>query len=72
MSIPKLTSQFWVLSKELLRGNTLEDFGNVSRSKYRMGSYKDMNVIRHDFLIDQCNTLLLCYQFMQPMKVFGD
>ncbi|KUK43907.1 MAG: hypothetical protein XD72_1721 [Methanothrix harundinacea] len=72
MSIPKLISQFWVLFKELLRGNTLEDLNNIGRSKYGVSRHEEVNMIRHDILIDQCNTLLLCYQFVQPMKVFGD
>ena len=36
-----------------------------------MSCYKEMYMVRHDFLIDQCNVLLFCDQFVQPMKIFG-
>ena len=48
-----------MLFKEFPGSDPLYDFNKSGRSKYRMGSDKEMNVIGHDFLSVQDEPFVL-------------
>ncbi len=53
------TTQGRMLFKEFPGSDPLHDFNKSGRSKYRMGSDKEMNVIGHDFLSVQDEPFVL-------------